>query len=155
ESQRVPRVGYLSPSSSDRMRPYEDAFRTGLNELGYVEGKNLHIEYRYSDDDDQLSKHATELAALNVDIIVTFSNGIYPAKRATTTIPIVMAVGDEVVIQLGMVESLAHPGGNITGSTFFYPELMAKRLELLKAIAPSATSVGVLVLRNNPAAVRV
>jgi ABC-type uncharacterized transport system substrate-binding protein len=86
----------------------------------------------------RLLGRAAELVGLNVDVIVTHANGIFAAQRATTTIPIVQAVGPDLVA-LGIVASLAHPGGNITGSTFFVSELMAKRLELVKEVLPSMT----------------
>jgi putative ABC transport system substrate-binding protein len=98
---------------------------------------------------DRLPGLASELVNLNVDIIVTYGTGDYAAKRATKTIPIVMWVAADMVA-MGMVSSLAHPGGNITGLTFFVPELMAKRLELLKEILPSLNRCGVLFRRNVP-----
>ena len=123
----------------------------GLRDLGYVEGKNLHIEYRFAEgDQDRLAGLLAELVDLKVDVIVTHATGVYAAKRATATIPIVMlAAGD--VLAMGMVTSLAHPGGNLTGSIFFLPELMAKRLELLKEAAPSMARAGVLLVGGNTA----
>jgi putative tryptophan/tyrosine transport system substrate-binding protein len=148
--ERIVRLGYLAVTSSPPMEAVDEAFRLGLRELGYVDGKNIHIEYRRGDGTaDRVSSLAAELVALKVDVIVTYSMGVWAARSATTTIPIVMASCADVV-RLGLVDSLAHPGGNITGSTFFYPELMAKRLELLKMLTPSITSAGVLVPQNSP-----
>jgi putative ABC transport system substrate-binding protein len=89
------------------------------------------------------------LVALNVHVIVTYGTGVFAAQRATATIPIVAAVAPDLVA-LGVVSSLSHPGGHLTGLTFFLPELMAKRLELLKEVVPSMTRAGVLLLRDNP-----
>ncbi len=150
--QRLARIGYLSidiDSAADQIG--RDAFLKGLRELGYVEGSNLDIEYRYADkDEERLPVLASELVGLRVDVIVTYATGIFAAARATRTIPIVMAVGPDLVAT-GLAASLAHPGGNITGSAFFLAELMAKRLELLKEVVPSMTQAGVPLVRDNPA----
>jgi putative tryptophan/tyrosine transport system substrate-binding protein len=149
---QIARIGYLSQESAafDRSHGDSAAFRDALGDLGYVEGKNLHIEFRYADANlDQLPALAAELVGLNVDIIVTYSVGTFAARRLTTAVPIVQTVGSDPVAA-GFANSLARPGGNVTGSTFFVPELMAKRLEVLKEILPSMTRVGVLVVRNNP-----
>ena len=149
---QIARIGYLSQESAafDRSHGDSAAFRDGLGDLGYVEGRNLHIEFRYADADlDRLPALAAELVGLNVDIIVTYSVGTFAARRVTTTIPIVQAVGSDLVAA-GFAGSLARPGGNVTGSTFFFLELMAKRLELLKEILPSMTHAGVLVVQNHP-----
>jgi len=144
---RLRRIGILGDRSLDKVL---DAFLAGLRELGYVEGKNLHIEFRFAEgDDDRLPRLATELVALNVDVIVTWGKGTYAAHRATATIPIVMAAAADVVA-MGIVASLAHPGGNITGLTLFVPEIMAKRLELLKEVVPPMARSGVLLRRNTP-----
>src|SRR5271166_2777775 len=152
QPKRIARIGYLSQESLAFDRGHGDsaAFRDALRDLGYTEGGNLHIEFRYADADlDRLPGLAAELVGLNVDVILTYSVGTFAAQHATTKIPIVQAVGSDLVAA-GFARSLAHPGGNITGSTFFIPELMAKRLELLKEILPSMTYAGVLVVRNNP-----
>jgi hypothetical protein len=128
---QIARIGYLSQESAafDRSHGDSAAFRDGLGDLGYVEGRNLHIEFRYADADlDRLPALAAELVGLNVDIIVTYSVGTVAARRVTATIPIVQTVGSDLVAA-GFARSLAHPGGNVTGSTFFQPELMVKRLE--------------------------
>jgi putative ABC transport system substrate-binding protein len=149
---QIVRLGYLSQESAafDRSHGDSAAFRGALGDLGYVEGRNLHIEFRYADADlDRLPALAAELIGLNVDIIVTYSVGTVAARRVTATIPIVQTVGSDLVTA-GFADSLAHPGGNVTGSTFFIPELMAKRLEVLKEMLPSTTRAGVLLVRNNP-----
>jgi putative tryptophan/tyrosine transport system substrate-binding protein len=152
QASRLARIGYLSLTSASGEPAYggSDVFLAGLRDLGYVEGRNLHIEYRFSDGDEtRLSGLAAELVALNVDVIVTYATGVNAAQRATAAIPIVAATAGDMVA-MGIVTSLAHPGGNITGSTFFVPELYAKRLELLREVVQSMTRAGVLMVRNNP-----
>jgi putative ABC transport system substrate-binding protein len=130
-----------------------DALRAGLRDLGYVEGQNLVIEFRWAEGNYQrLPELAAELVRLKPDVIVTHGTpGTLAAKRATTTIPIVMAVvGDALITDV--VSSLARPGGNITGLTFFNPELGAKRLELLKEAFPRSRRVAALVNPGNPMA---
>jgi putative ABC transport system substrate-binding protein len=147
---RIARVGYLGLTSNTSVQAARiDAFREGLRNLGYVEGKDIQIEFRFADgDNDRLPGLVAELIGLNVDVIVAYATGVPATRRMTTAIPIVMATfGDAVAT--GIITSLAHPGGNITGSTFFSPELTAKRLELLKEVAPSLTGVGVLLIRDN------
>ncbi len=142
------RIGYLSEGSA--ATPSFDEFRAGMRDLGYVEGKNFQIESRFAAGGrERLAAQAKELVDLEVDVIVTWGTGIYAAHHATTAIPIVMASGADVVT-MGLVDSLAHPGGNLTGSIFFLLELMAKRLELLKAAVPSTTRTGILLIRGNP-----
>ena len=128
-----------------------EAFLAGLRDLGWVEGANAHVEYRDAGgDDNRLPTLAAELAALDVDVLVTATYpGVLAAHRATTKIPTVMIVGPDLVT-IGLAASMAHPGGNITGQTFFLPELHAKRLELLASLAPSMTRAGVLLQRGNP-----
>ena len=149
-AERIARVGYLGLTSASAVQASRiEAFRSGLRNLGYVEGKNIEIEFRFAGgDNDRLPGLVAELIGLNVDVIVAYATGIPAARRVTTTIPIVMATfGDAVAT--GIVANLAHPGGNITGSTFFSPELTAKRLELLKEAVPSLNRVGVLLIRDN------
>jgi putative ABC transport system substrate-binding protein len=136
---RVYRIGFLGTAAASGQANRVEALRAGLRDLGDVEGKNIVIEYRWAEGKyDRLPDLVAELVALKVDVIVT-SGGTPPAlaaKQATTTIPIVMAgTGDAVAA--GLVSSLARPGGNITGLTDFVPELMAKRLELLKGGHPA------------------
>ena len=143
---KVPRIGILDPGSSTfptSPRPY--SFRQGLRELGYIEGKNIFIETRNAEGkQDQLSDFASELAKLKVDVIVTSTTpGVLAAKNATSAIPIVFwSVSDPV--RTGLVSSLAHPGGNITGLSVLSPELAGKRLELLKETFPKITRVAYL-----------
>jgi putative tryptophan/tyrosine transport system substrate-binding protein len=146
----VPRVGYLSrdlhPSDSRAPAPRNlEAFRQGLRELGYTEGKNIIIEYRYSDGrTERMPALAEELVRLKVDIIVADSYlAARDAKKVTTTIPIVMASGADP-IATGLAGSLARPGGNITGLTNLTPELLGKRLELLKEVVPKVSRFAVL-----------
>lgn len=145
---RVSRIGlFLPPPRNSEV----DAFLVALRGLGWVEGENVHVEYRDADgDDNRLPALAAELVALGVDVLVTATfPGVLAAHRATTTIPTVMIVGPDLVT-LGLAASMAHPGGNITGQTFFLTELAAKRLEVLASIAPSMTRAGVLMQRGNP-----
>jgi putative ABC transport system substrate-binding protein len=139
---KVPRIGYLSGGSL--LSGNAEAFRQGLRELGYVEGKNIVIEWRFGDAKPALrSEHSAELARLKVDVIVAASaTDTRAAKDATATIPIVMGQGDDPV-QLGFVASLARPGGNITGLATLSPEISGKRLELLNEIIPRFSRVAV------------
>ncbi len=142
---KVPRIGLLSPFSPSDTALWHQAFRQGLRDLGWVEGKNISIEYRYANGrDDRLPDLIADLVRLKVDIIVTsVTNDSLAAKKATRAIPIVMAsAGDPVAT--GLVESLARPGGNITGLSQMNPELIGKRLELLKEIVPKLSRVAVL-----------
>jgi putative tryptophan/tyrosine transport system substrate-binding protein len=141
----------VAPSASDFAARIE-ALRAGLRGLGYVEDKNTLIEVRSAEGKyDRLPELATELVQQNVDVIVTAGTpAIRAAKQATETVPIVMAaVGDAV--GGGLVGSLARPGGNLTGSTYFAPELAAKQLELLKEAFPETTRIAVVVNPSNPA----
>jgi putative ABC transport system substrate-binding protein len=150
QADKVHRIGYLSLGSPAAEATRFDAFRAGLAALGHVEGKNLVIETRWLDGGkyDQLAVLAAQLVDLKVDVIVTYATpGVSAAKGATTTIPIVFAtVGDAVAV--GLVSSLARPGGNVTGTSYFTPELATKRLELLKEAIPGLVQAGVLF---NPA----
>jgi ABC-type uncharacterized transport system substrate-binding protein len=148
-SAKVLRVGFLGLPSADSLPKRTEAFRTGLRDLGYQEGRDIVIEYRWANSNyDRLPALLAELINLNVDVIVTHGTpGVAAAKQATSTIPIVIAVVGDAVAS-GLVASLARPGGNVTGLTFFQPELNAKRLELLKETVPDLTDVGVLL---NPA----
>src|ERR1700687_321078 len=144
QPQRLAQIGYLRLTPAVQSKRLEDTFLEGLRDFGYVEGRNLHIEYRSTEGDEaRIPVLLRELVDLNVDVIVVYATGVLAALRATKTIPIVMAAGPDLVA-LGLVASLAHPGGNVTGSSFFLPQLMAQRLELLKELAPSTTGAGVL-----------
>jgi ABC-type uncharacterized transport system substrate-binding protein len=152
QTDRIYRIGFLGIPSAPQYATRAAAFRSGLRDLGYVEGKNLILEFRWADgDESRLPELAAELVRLNVDVIVTHGTaGGLAAKRATATIPIVMALtGDAVAV--GLAASLSHPGGNVTGSTILIPELNVKRLELLKAVLPSASRVALLVHEGSPA----
>jgi putative ABC transport system substrate-binding protein len=144
------RIGFLGPSSAAGIAKRLEAFRAGLRELGYVEGRNILIDYRWAEGDySRLSGLAAELVQLNVEMIVTHGgDGARAAKQATATIPIVMAVVGDAVAN-GIVTNLARPGGNITGSTFFQPQILAKRVELIKEAAPHITQVAFLLNRDN------
>jgi len=149
---RVFRIGVLGAASASAYAGFIEAFRQGLRELGYVEGKSIAIEYRWAEGQyERLPDLAAELVRVKVDLIVTHGTpGTRAAKEATSTIPIVMAiVGDAVAT--GLVARVVRPGGNITGSSFFFPELVVKRLELLKEAAPKVTRVAVLLNPGNPA----
>src|SRR5262250_1414429 len=142
---KVPRIGLLLPYSASTAAPWEQAFRRGLRDLGWIEGNNIRIEYRYSEgQESRLPQLAAELVHLKVDIIVTsITPDTLVAKNATTTIPIVMAsVADPVGSRF--VDSLARPGGNITGLTNIAPELSGKWLELLKEAVPNLSHVALL-----------
>ena len=125
--------------------------RAGLRELGYVEGKDIIIETRWAEQDyDRLPALAAELVGLNVDIILTHAvPGTLAASRATKTIPIVITAVSDLVV-LGVVSSLSRPGGNVTGLSIFTPELLAKRLDLIKDVLPSLTKVAVFLNADNP-----
>ena len=149
---KAPLIGYLTQASLSAVAPRTEAFRLGLKELGYVEGKDIVIEYRSPEGKfDRLPALAAELVRLKVDIIVTAGSGATrPAKAATVKIPIVMAQDDDPVAN-GFVASLARPGGNITGLSTLSPELSGKRLELLKEIIPKLSRVAVFGTSTEPA----
>ena len=144
-------IGYMSslPPASESARI--DAFRRGLRELGYVEGKNLTIEYRWAQGKlERLSELASELARLKVDVIATGGpTASRPAKEATSIIPIVMAF-DSDPVGSGFVASLAQPGGNMTGLSTVSPEVTGKQMELLKEIIPKLSRVAILGTSSNP-----
>ena len=152
---KISRIGYLTAGSLSAQAVRIDALRQGLRELGYVEGKNIVIEYRHAEGKfDRLLALAAELVRLKVDIIVSGGPTVTrAAKEATTTIPIVM-VQDSDPVGSGFVSSLAHPGGNITGLSTLAPELSGKRLELLKEVVPKLSLVAVLGDSTEPANVR-
>ena len=153
QAKKVPRIGWLlgtSPSSANTARI--EAFRQGLRDLGYIEGQNLIIEYRYAEGKaDRFPDLAAELVHLKVDVIFAGStSSVQAAKKATTTVPIVSVTADPVA--LGLVASLARPGGNVTGLTNFTSELAGKRLELLKETIPRVSRVAVLFYPDAPSA---
>jgi putative ABC transport system substrate-binding protein len=144
------KIGFLGAASLNAYADRVRAFQTGLSELGYIEGKNVKIDFRWADGNyNRLPELAAELLSLPVEVLVTHGTpGTLAAKRATTTTPIVMAASGDAVAT-GIVLSLSHPGGNITGSTFFNPELITKRLELAKEAVPSVIKMGFLFNSNN------
>jgi putative ABC transport system substrate-binding protein len=147
---KVPRIGFLTGSSLSSQLARNEAFRQSLRELGYVEGKDILIEWRpYEGNRDPQRAFAAELVRLKVDVIVAVGSGdIQTAKEATSTIPIVMMVGGDPVAS-GFVASLARPGGNITGLATLRPELSGKRLELLKEIVPNLSRVAFIASPAN------
>src|SRR5262245_45104661 len=148
---KIFRIGYVALTTADSLPKRPEAFRSGLRALGYEEGRNVIIEYRWAGGHyERLPALFADLVRLNVDVIVTHGTpGVLAAKRATTNIPVVFAVVGDAVAS-GLVSSLAKPGGNVTGLTYFNPELTAKRLELFKEIMPDLTKVGVLTNPANP-----
>ena len=145
------RIGFLGGTSYAEYWRLVDALRMGLRQLGYEEGKNIITEYRWAEGRyDRLTELAAELVNLNVNVIVAPGTpSAQAAKQATSTIPIVAISGDPVAF--GLVASLARPGGNLTGLTFFYAEICAKRVELIKEAVPSLTRIAVFVNPANPA----
>jgi putative tryptophan/tyrosine transport system substrate-binding protein len=145
QAKKVPRIGFLNTLSFSSGPARTEAFRQGLRELGYVEGKNIVIEWRSAEGKvDQVPALASELVSLKVNVIVTAGPTVTrAAKEATATIPIVMAYDTDPVGN-GFVASLAHPGGNVTGLSTQYPEISGKQLELLKEIVPKLSRIAVI-----------
>jgi len=148
---KVWRIGVLGAGSPAGWAPMVEALRAGLRELGYIEGSNINIDYRWADGQyDRLPELVADLIRLKVDVIVTHATaGIGAAKRATTTMPIIMAsIGDPVAS--GLLTNLSRPGGNITGLSFFTSEIGSKRLELMKEAMPDIRRVAVIWDRSLP-----
>jgi putative tryptophan/tyrosine transport system substrate-binding protein len=146
QASKVYRLGYLSPA---RIQHLEDALIGALRDLGYVEGRNLKIEYRYGVGED-LDALAAELVELKPNLIVTVATAqALAAKRATTTIPVVMATAGDP-LRFGVVTSLARPGGNVTGVTLYATELSAKRVELFREAVPTIKRLACLAYAKNP-----
>jgi len=151
QPKKIPRIGFLGNSTPPLEENLVGPFREGLRDLGYVEGKNIVIEWRWAEGKyERFPTLIAELIALNVDLIVTAGTPATIAlKKATTTLPLVMiAVGDPV--GTGLIASLAHPGGNLTGLTSISPELDGKRLELLREVVPKISHVAVLWNPTSP-----
>jgi ABC transporter substrate binding protein len=151
---KVARIGFLGAASASGYASQVEGFRLGLRDLGYIEGRNIVIEYRWAEGKyERLPELAADLIRSDVDVIVTHGTpGSLAAKQVTATIPIVMAaIGDPVAT--GIVTSVSRPSGNITGLSFFNPELNAKRIELLKEVMPRITHVAVLINADNPAGI--
>jgi putative ABC transport system substrate-binding protein len=147
----MPRVGMLTPAPSATAKPAWDAFREAMKALGYVEGKSVVYEYRSAEGQlERLPQLAAELVKLPVKVMVVANTpGNLAAKKATTTIPIVMvAIGDPV--RVGLVSNLGRPGGNITGFTNLSGQIAAKRLQLLKEVIPTATRIGLIGNPGDP-----
>jgi putative tryptophan/tyrosine transport system substrate-binding protein len=155
QPKKVPQIGYLHAASASSVAARTEAFREGLRELGYVEGKNILIEYRYAEGKfDRLPVLAAELVRLKVDVIVTTAPlPTRAAKEATVTIPIVM-MQDRDPVGTGFVASLARPGGNITGLSTLRPEISGKHVELLKETIPRLSRVAVIGTSTVPGTVQ-
>ena len=157
QAKKVPRIGVLLPSDPATDSNRSEAIRRALRELGYIEGQNIAIEYRYEEGKrDRLPELAAELVRLKVDIILVAGGDpvIQAAKDATKTIPIVMVGRGSDPVEAGLIESLARPGGNVTGITLLTRELGGKRLELLKEAVPKLARVAVLYDPSNSPSVR-
>jgi putative ABC transport system substrate-binding protein len=140
---KLRRIAFLAGGSRSADALLLESFWERMNELGYVEGQNVAAEYRFADGAlERLPSFAAELARINVEVIVAPGSGAVAAKRATDTVPIVVTLGDP--IGMGLIASLARPGGNVTGSSAFLPELGGKQLELLKEAFPQISRVAVL-----------
>ncbi len=151
QAAKVPRIGFLGNSTAALEANLVGPFREGLRELGYVEGRNILIEYRWAEGQyERFPALIAELIALKVDVIVTAGTpAALAVKKATTSIPLVMAaVGDPIGV--GLVASLARPGGNVTGLSAIAPELEGKRLELVREVVPKLSSIAVLWNPDNP-----
>jgi len=141
----MPVIGFLNTASPDTYAPMVAAFRQGLGEAGYVEGQNVAIEYRFAENQiDRLPALAADLVRRRVTVIATHATGAFAAKAATATIPIAFVIAEDPV-RLGLVASLARPGGNLTGVNILATEVVAKRLALLRELIPAAARVAVLV----------
>jgi putative ABC transport system substrate-binding protein len=151
QPRKVARVGFMSSASAEPFRDRDEAFRLGLRELGWIEGQDLTIDYRWAEGKhDRLPGLAEELVRLKVDVIVTHGAlATRAARHATAAIPIVFASAGDAVA-MGLVASLPRPGGNVTGLTVIAPELAGKRLELIKEVIPGLTRLAVLWNSANP-----
>lgn len=149
------RIGFLGLTNPTALHTRIEAFRAGLRDLGYEEGRNLAIDFRFAEGRyERLPDLAKELVVLGIDVLVTHATpGAQAAKQATATVPIVVATMSDA-LTAGVVASIARPGGNLTGMTFFNREVMAKRLELLGEAAPGLTAAAVLFNADTPAPIR-
>jgi putative ABC transport system substrate-binding protein len=148
----MPTIGFLSTASATGIASFVDGFRRGLGAAGFAEGRNVAIEYRWADNQhDRLPALAAELVARRVAVIVTggATAAALAAKAATSTIPIVFAIGADPV-KVGLVDSMKRPSGNVTGASFLANDLVAKQLQLLQALLPPASVIGVLANPDNP-----
>jgi putative tryptophan/tyrosine transport system substrate-binding protein len=150
EASKVPRIGFLRFGRASAHAGRVEALRAGLRDLGYVEGRNIFIEFRWTESVDQLLEFASELVRMNVDVILAMSSTeVEYARQATKTIPIVFAAHADPV-GVGHVASLARPSGNVTGLTVVNTDLVAKQMEILKEVVPQATRIGVLFSPTAP-----
>jgi putative tryptophan/tyrosine transport system substrate-binding protein len=148
----IPVIGFLGPGVAAQWTSYLASLREGLNEVGYIDGKNVAIEFRWAEGQyDRLPALAADLVHHQVDVIVTTGGprAAQTAKAATSTIPIVFTTGSDPV-EYGLVASLGHPGGNVTGITFFTVDLVAKRMELLHELVPKATEIAFISNPDTP-----
>ena len=148
----TPTIGFLGPASADGYASYVEGFRKGLSAAGFVEGSNVAVEYRWADNQpDRLSALAADLVARQVAVIATggATAAALAVKAATSSIPVVFAIGADPV-KVGLVASLNHPGGNITGVSFLANTLVTKQLQLLQGLLPASGVIGVLVNPSNP-----
>jgi putative ABC transport system substrate-binding protein len=148
----APTIGFLGPASADGYASYVEGFRKGLSAAGFVEGSNVAVEYRWADNQpDRLSALAADLVARQVAVIATggATAAALAVKAATSSIPVVFAIGADPV-KVGLVASLNHPGGNITGISFLANTLVTKQLQLLQGLLPASGVIGVLVNPSNP-----
>src|SRR5262245_31972169 len=152
QQQAMPVVGFLNAASADGYTRFVAEFRRGLNSMGFVEGQNVVVEYRWADGHyDRLPELAADLIRRQVVVIAATSTpAALAAKKATTTVPIVFTTGGDPV-ELGLVSNIARPGGNVTGATQITMEVGQKRLELLHQLVPKATALAIAVNPNNPA----
>jgi len=147
---KIPRIGYLSVATPERDKEWLNAFRQGLKDLGYVEGRNIAIEVRHAAGySERLFPLARELAKLKIDVFVVYGapTAVHAAQKADSKIPVVMTVGVDPV-RNGLVASMARPGGNVTGLSDLHAGMVSKRLQMLKEVAPGVTRVAVIL---NPA----
>ena len=151
---RMPRIGFLGLFPAETEQPALESFKAGLSALGYVPGASVEIEFRTADGqgEDRIAALAKELVDLKVDAIVTGGPGVFIARRVTNTVPIVSAAYGSIdeLIGMGIVASLGHPGGNVTGETFLLDKLFVKRIELLKQAKRAMTRIGLLSLQSSP-----
>jgi putative ABC transport system substrate-binding protein len=148
QQRTMPVIGFLHPASPDGFANRVRGFREGLKEIGYVEGENVEIEYRWAEGQlDRLPALAADLIRRRVAVIATAGSATFAAKTATTTIPIVFIAAEDPV-KLGLVGSLARPASNLTGINFLNTEVGAKRLELLRELVPAAVRIAVLIDPN-------
>jgi putative ABC transport system substrate-binding protein len=154
---KLVRIGYLSPQTAARESRRAETVRSALSELGYIEGKNLVIDYRYAEGNrGRIAELAAELVRLKVDAIMVTGGDLFirAAKNATSTIPIIMTGPGPDPVKAGFIESLAHPGGNVTGVTYLSTELGGKRLELLKEAFPKISRIAIFYDQDAPGTAR-